>query len=276
MATDPSPFRILRLGHSETAPAWTEALAAFDAGSATVLKRDGGSAVYRARMVNRDVVVKVREMRGLKERIKLWADNTRGVRHWNGAEWLMSQGIATARPYVLAIERRPEGMREWLVLRMLSGKTLLQHMADQDLSVKQEHSLARQLARQMYSLTMANRFNRDHKPSNLILVPDTEGFRPALIDCVGIRKGGHMFWRMFHALAVEPTGLGILPRKAIRARVIREFNRVEFETDPFYANGRNFRVLQRTRRVLWSIVSKSLNRHGNPTPVVNPLATPLR
>lgn len=275
MATDPSNFRILRLGHSETAPAWTEALAAFDAGSATVLKREGGSAVYRTRMVNRDVVVKVREMRGIKERIKLWADNTRGLRHWNGAEWLMSQGIATARPYVLAMEKRPEGMREWLVIRLLSGKTLLQHIADRDLSVTQEHELAREVAKQVAALTKAGRFNRDHKPSNVMVVPGPSGLAPAIIDCVAIQPGTDGTQRMLHALAVEPLGLGILPRRALCARVVHAL--VEAEHAGVEAPPEAMRLARwASRRGYWKLVVDSLHRHGDSRPRTDPLLAPSR
>jgi hypothetical protein len=149
MPADPSQFRIQRIAQGESAAAWVGALATFDPKTARVLKQEGTSAVYQTQLLGRDVVVKNRELRGLKERVKLWRELTRGFRHWNGANWLIDNGVATAKPWVLATQRGPRTLREWLVLELLPGKTLIQHIADRDLSVRQEHAVARQLARPM-------------------------------------------------------------------------------------------------------------------------------
>lgn len=275
MTANPSHVRIQRLAPGESAALWTKALIAFDAGSATVLKKEGGSAVYRTRLLNRDVIVKAREMRGLKDRLKLWTGKTRGHRHWNGAAWLMSHGLATARPYVLATENRDGVSREWLVLELLPGKTLLQHIADRDLSVKQEHEVARTLARQIAALTGMGRFNRDHKPSNLILMSDSDKFAPSIIDCVAIRPGKDGTVRMLHALAVEPLGLAILPRRALLARVVHAL--VEAEHAGVTASLTARRLARwASRRAYWGIVSNSLHEHGDARPQTNPLSSSSR
>jgi hypothetical protein len=220
-------------------------------------------------MLGRDVVVKVREL-GPGDRIKVALGAGRGRRHWKGAAWLMKHGIATARPYVLAIEARRPTPREWLVLESLAGKTLLQHIADRDLTVREEHEVARRIARQMYAIGSAGRYNRDHKPSNLILVRRPDGYAPALIDCVGLRGEDSLYWRMLHGLSVEPKGLGILPRRALQARVVDEYVRAELEAEtPGSMVDRMDR--RKHKRILWDIVADSLARHGDPTPRTNPL-----
>jgi tRNA A-37 threonylcarbamoyl transferase component Bud32 len=258
---------IQRTARGEDPVAWRAALEAFDRSRATVLKREGGNAVYRARVMGREVVIKVRESRGLKELLKRWAGSSRGARHWRGAAWLIEHGILTARPFALATD----GAREWLVLEALKGKTLLQHIADRDLTVKEEHEVARRLGRQMSDISLTDRFNRDHKPSNIILVRGTGGYSPAVIDCVAIRRGLQNSWRMMHALAVEPLGLGILPRRALRARVIYEFCRAWFEGEWERAPGDGRRRARLNRRMEWRILEGSLRKHGDPVPRVNPL-----
>jgi tRNA A-37 threonylcarbamoyl transferase component Bud32 len=269
-----SHFRIQRIAPGESAGAWTLELATFDTRTAKVLKKEGGSAVYQARLMGHDVVIKVRGCKGLKERLKLWTGNTRGLRHWNGAQWLKAHGLATAKPYVLATQHERGTMQEWLVLEQLPGKTLLQHIADRDLSVRQEHDIARKLARQVQAMAKAGRFNRDHKPSNLILAPSV--YEPAIIDCVAIRTGAHHHWRMLHALAVEPLGLGILPRRALRARIITELCRAEFERYPSHSSANSPGRLRLARKTIWQILSVSLRNHGDPTPRTNPLSPPSR
>lgn len=265
-------FEIQRFAAKEAAGAWRTALAEFDETTATVLKREGGSAVYRSRMVGRDVVVKVRELAGLKERVKQWTGSTRGLRHWRGADLLKTLGVATARPLALAIERGALGAREWLVLELLPGKTLLQHIADRDLTVKQEHEAARRVGRQVSQLSKGGHFNRDHKPSNIILMPGPDGLSPAIIDCVGLRRGSDQSQRMLHGLAVEPMGLGILPRRTLLARVIQAVVNEDFEDFDLPESAAAIRVAKAAARHAYrDLVVQSLKDHGDPTPRTNPL-----
>jgi tRNA A-37 threonylcarbamoyl transferase component Bud32 len=245
--------------------AWEDALRGFDAGSARILKAEGSSRVFRAPMLGRDVVIKVRELRGIAERVKWAAGAARGFRHWRGATWLMDHGFGTARPLVLA----SDGSREWLVMEAIEGKTLLEHIAARDLTVREEHALAKEVGRHVSAMRKAGWFNRDFKPSNVMVRLDRRSI--ACIDCVAIRRGGDGAVRMLHALAVEPTGLGVLPRKALLARVVWSMVEADFEGNQ---EGVEAVRLARwaTRRAFWRLVRESLRRHGDPTPRTNPLA----
>lgn len=270
----PEPERKLevsRIATGEDPGAWVESLRGFDPARATILKREGDSGVYRAALRGRDVVIKTRALRGV-DRVKLMLGHSRGARHWRGAEWLAGRGIATARPYVLAIERASGVAREWLVLECLSGRTVLRHIADCDLSVREEHALARAIAHQVFALSSAGRFNRDHKPSNIIAAPDG----PAIIDCVAIRPGKGGAQRMLHALAVEPLGLGLLPRRALMARVVHGLVAAEHARGAGFPPAAQWLARRAARRAYWSLVAESLRRHGDAKPRTDPLATPVR
>ncbi len=242
----------------------------FDASRATVLKQEAGSDVLLATLLGKSVVIKRSLRRGLGDRLKWMTRASRGHRQWRGAEWLQEHGFGTARPLVLAYEPgRPA--REWLVLEALSGKTLLQHIADNDLCVREEHAVARAVGRQVSALIKSGRFNRDHKPSNLIVLRTAEGFSISIIDCVAIRRGKDGAVRMLHALAVEPTGLGVLPRRALLARVVASMVESDFaRLDAALPEVRLARWA--SRRAIRDLVIGSLHRHGDPTPRTNPLA----
>lgn len=256
-------FRIDRIGAGERREQWLRALGEFSPDE--TLKVEGAAWVYRGRMLGREVVVKVREVRSPADRLKVAVGAGRGRRHWQGASWLLEHGFATARPIVLAIERG-SAAREWLVMEALPGASLLRHIADGNLGVREQHALARAVGRQVAALCAAGRFNRDHKPSNLIVSRRGGEFVVSIIDCVAIRRGGDGAVRMLHALAVEPTGLRILPRRAVLARVIASV--VEAER-----GGREAKSAMRgARRAYWGLVTESLRRHGDATPRTNPLA----
>ncbi|MBX3375973.1 MAG: hypothetical protein KF678_03100 [Phycisphaeraceae bacterium] len=259
-------FRIDRIGAGERREEWRRALGAFL--PEETLKKEGAAWVYRGRMLGREVVVKVRELRSLADRLKVALGAGRGRRHWRGASWLLEHGFATARPLVLAMERG-SAAREWLVMEALPGASLLRHIADADLGVREQHGLARAVGRQVAALCAAGRFNRDHKPSNLIVSRRGGEFVVSIIDCVAIRRGRDGAVRMLHALAVEPTGLRILPRRAVLARVIAAVVEAEY-------GGRDRReaksAMRGARRAYWGLVMESLRRHGDATPRTNPLA----
>jgi serine/threonine protein kinase len=222
--------------------------------------------VYRAEALGREVVIKIRSRRGVIERLKLAARGSRGFREWHGASRLIELGFQAARPLVLA----HNGHREWLVMEAVPGKTLLRHTADRDLHVSEEHAVARELGRHISALRKAGWFNRDFKPSNIMVGLDRSII---CIDCVAIRRGGDAPHRMLHALAIEPLGLGMLPRKALLARVVWSMVEADFEGSNEDAGALRM-AKWATRRAFWRLVQESLRRHGDPTPRTNPLVHP--
>jgi tRNA A-37 threonylcarbamoyl transferase component Bud32 len=279
-----SGFRVERLAPGEHCRVWGAALTAFDPAAAVVLKRDAGTTVYRASILGRELVLKCWELRTPGSRVKAAFRASRAHRHWLGAHQLEALGVRTAHCYSLVTETRTgRHPRQWLVMELLPGKTVLQHMADRDLSVVQEHRLARALGRQVERIARGRYLNRDHKPSNLIVI-DIGGQEAetevAVIDTVGIRKRrglskpGERVWRMLHALVVEPIGVGIPPRRGLCMRVICEvlaawqerFPDREQDIHSTHSGG---------RWILWNNVRASLQRHGDPTPRVDPLASPV-
>lgn len=147
-------------------------------------------------------------------------------------------------------------------MEALPGKSILQHLADRDLTTRQEHAVAAAIGSDIALLARHVLQNRDHKPSNLIL---TNPAKPAIaiIDCVAIRRGIRAD-RMLASLVIEPSGVGLRPRRALMMRVIRECAR----NAPDILEGGHRRWV----RELWRRVAAIVQAHGDPTPRVNPLS----
>jgi hypothetical protein len=225
-------LRLVRLGAGEDARAWHEALARPGwLREPTSLKEEGGAWVRRGLVrvgtQDRDVVAKCRPLRGASERAKCALGLGRGDRHWRGAGWLLAHGFRTARPLVLA-RSQPDGPPcEVLVMEALGGKSVLAHLADRDLTARQEHAVARELGRMIVRLSRLHRYNRDCKPSNLIVSRvDGRSAEVAMIDTVAIRRaarrGAQGQAMMFAAMVIEPIGTGCSPRRTLMARVLCE------------------------------------------------------
>jgi tRNA A-37 threonylcarbamoyl transferase component Bud32 len=243
-----------------------------------VLKEDGAVGVYRAEMLGRAVVLKRWDLDSLPARFKTALHASRGHRHWRGAECLLGHGIPTATPYLLAT-RRGSGTNElWLVMEALRGRTLLGHLAASDLSVRQEHAMARAAGRMVAQVGLARLFNRDSKPSNLIVTGvETDAPEIAIIDCVAIRRAPSALppgaWRMFASLVIEPMGCGVAPRRTIMMRALRGyFGEAMNQRHEMRSVGREDR--RTALRLVWNAVSMMIQEHGDPQPRVNPLVAP--
>lgn len=217
--------RVDRLCGGEDPAAWEEELSSVRLDPARAFKVDGGVGVYPAKIMGRDVVVKVWDMSSFWSRVKSWARVSRAWRHWRGAVWLAENGILTARPFVLARDRGPRGHREWLVMERLDGPTLLDVVTSGKESTRREHALAAAAADQVSAMVGRGRYNRDHKPSNLV-VGSRETGEPtlAVIDCVAIlpcrRFDFGAMRRMLFCLAIEPMGVGRPVRRSLCMRAL--------------------------------------------------------
>lgn len=265
-----------------SAQQWAEAIGAFDPAKAVLLKADGPTRVWRAALLGQDVVIKCWELGSRPGRVKVLFRGGRGDRHWRGAEWLLAHGVRTAQPLALAIQdggavrhtpRSDRGSspgrswpRQWLVMRALDGPTVLELLADAELPVRRQHTLAAELGRQVDRITQQGRYNRDHKPSNLIVEHlDENEARVAIIDCVAInrcsRGNGLAGLRMLSSLITEPIGCGVRPRRAVMMRALRAFVGV---------GPRNAVV-----RYWWERISTHVAAKGDPRPTVDPLLNRL-
>jgi hypothetical protein len=134
----------------------------------------------------------------------------------------------------------------------VEGRTLLRVMDRGGLAVRQEQALARAVGAQVAAFGAT--YNRDHKPSNLIVTREDGPPTIAVIDCVAVADGADAE-RMFTSLVLEPLGCGCLPRRSLLARALAG-----------YTPDRD------RRRTIWRDVARRVREHGDPTPKVNPLA----
>lgn len=251
---------------------WTGVIERCEGGEGQVLKAEGGASVIAlpGERGAKGLVIKRWELRTLGARVKSAMHASRAWRHWKGADLLTKAGLRTAVCYAIARSVSKEGVAvEWLVMDRLPGKTLLQHMADRDLTVEQEHALADALGSKLRILAGHNLHNRDGKPSNWI-VCDTRVIEAAVIDTVGMRqKTGGDVRAMLASLIIEPIGCGVPPRRSLRWRLLRglvaDKRLSPNSTAPPAAERASIKAL-------WRSVATAVTAHGDPTPKVNPLA----
>lgn len=280
---------VRRVAPGESGAVWLAALATFDPASARVLKSDASVAVSRATLQDRDVVIKAWDRTTPWARVRSRLGLSPAWAHWRGAAWLQAHGIATARVLALIHERPGPGeLVEWMIMDALPGRSLIQILAElhadpRAMPARRQHELARALGRQLAALDKAGRFNRDHKPSNLIVAwpeeipsghdwPNRASDQPiiGIIDCVGLRQSGRERWRgvrrMLASLIIEPTGCGLYIRKTLRLRVLASF-----------LEGQGPMPREARRAALrggWASVERLVAAHGDPTPRVSPLGSP--
>ena len=266
--------RVIELAPGEDGSAWADALSAPRwRDRADMLKRDGDTSVWRTQMRGRNVVIKVWSLRGLKRRLQvLIGASTPGRRQWRGAERLLRSGIATSQPYAIIRVARDGEYQELFVMEAIKGKSVLEHLAIGDLSVKQEHALAAALGDQIQAVIAKGLANYDHKPSNLIVTDCTdESARIAIVDTVAIIDGEEAadcedgMWGMLYSLVIEPIGCACLPRKSLMMRtVVSVLKEDEGSSLPKYS--------KKVVRGIWSSIDGSVKCHGDPTPKIDPLA----
>ena len=241
-----------------------------------VLKAEGDSQVVLLRLGERRVVLKLMLMRGWVARTRCWLGITRHHRKWRGAELLQTARIPTSKPVAMgtihALDKEGNLTRgQWLVLAYLQGPTLLDVFRDAQRlphkhRLKRQGVLATKAGESVRSLVRAGLMNRDHKPSNLIVLrsdPRNVYVSLGIIDTVGIRRipGGN--WRhsatarMLASLIIEAIGCGVYPNLRSRHIAVRAATGA---WEPWLS----------IRRV-WRGVRRIVESHGDPTPKVNPL-----
>jgi tRNA A-37 threonylcarbamoyl transferase component Bud32 len=268
MAVHVRGFRVERCaaGEAEGSGRWVEVIRHLDRHQVRELKHDGDTTVLAAVVDGRPVVLKRWRLGTVGSRLKALVKMSRGWRHWRGAERLEKAGVRTAKCYALVTQRGEGGPWQWLVMEFLTGKTVLQHLYDKDLTVRQEHAVARAIGRDIRKMNERRFTNRDHKPSNLIVVScDERGAEVAVIDCVGLVgliRG--IRWTLM-SLVLEPIGCGAPPRLTLRLRALRSMLDVVVPS----------KLSEKQRRVLvkhwWRSTERNARAHGDPTPRMDPL-----
>lgn len=262
----PSRFRVEY--QQPGAAQWLQAVERFDPRRTKPLKDDGDTCVYLAEIEGEKYIFKRWRLGSLGARMKAAVRMSRAWRHKSGAARLMKAGVRSAACYAIVREHAAGEQYQWLIMEYLAGKTVLQHLHDRDLSVKQEHAVARALGAALAKISMASLWNRDAKPSNWIVVEPDSG-EIAAIDTVGVRgtslrlAGNRSRFQMLASLVIEPTGTGVRPRRALMMRAL---------TASFMAPG-SITLANPYPIVKWAWwrTERAVARHGNPVPRVDPL-----
>lgn len=269
---------ILRCTSGEKSRAWRDALAGLT--EARLIKQEQTprrvAAVYRATLLGSQVAIKVAAPLGVRGTLcKLGLALTRARRAWNGAQILRAAGIETAEPFALAVARwqHPSDpsrtlWAELVAMEWLDGRTLLETMARS--SAAERCRVARALGRLTSRLTASMVLNRDHKPSNIVVLTPEGNADPtlALIDTDGIRTGvlaDRASVRMLRDLVLEPIGVGVPPTTRDVVCLFQGLREGGFWAD-------NEGAVRLFRRQLARSVVEAVEEHGDPTPKVNPLA----
>lgn len=254
---------------------------------ARALKSDGRAWVRKQSIGGRAVTIKCRPLHGVLDRLRVRLGSSRFARHWTSAQWLTAHHILTPQSMLLGTANDGQGAVELLVLDFLPGRTVLEVLAARDIDPALLRPVATALARQIAAMTDAGRFNRDHKPSNLLITEraTTNGAPEiAVLDCVGLRPTlARQVWRgadrMLASLMIEPTGCGVPVPMRLRARLVREVLAGWWQSDSSATSQRvdeQFGVervawMQTSMGALWTQIARLIEAHGDPTPRVDPL-----
>ncbi|MEO1009170.1 MAG: hypothetical protein AAFX79_11430 [Planctomycetota bacterium] len=306
---DGGAWRATRAAAGEDGPAWARALEAEPwRDAARALKVDGDTRVLAATLRNRAVVLKFGHLGVRARAIKARLGLSPADRNWAGAALLAAEGIPCARMLALLAERPSPGTppRQCLISAFEPGETLLHYARlahAGELAFRRQRRLARAVGLHVGCILAGDLYNRDSKPSNLIVrwdddapgdpardIADDAWPSLTVVDCQGVRrlvrKRAYRSMRMQASLILEPMGLCMTPRRPHIARTLRA-------TMAAYAARRYAGVpveaalrldLKAEHELLasiperaiagWHRIAERIRVHGDPTPRVDPLAEP--
>ncbi|GAB4549934.1 MAG: hypothetical protein Tsb0013_11460 [Phycisphaerales bacterium] len=257
-----------RLAHALTRGLWID--------DATVLKDTPGATVFDATLAGTPVVIKTMRLDGLADRVRADAGLSRLMRQWRGAQLLEKSGVRTAAPLVMCRGFGEDGaIVETLVIERIEGRSLLEHLRDRDLTDDEVRALTESMAVDLEAMWV-RAFNRDHKPSNLIVERTDTGVRAAVVDTVGVRRlrglgagSNAKLARMLASLWIEAVGVGCPPsvREAYRlvCRVC-DAPTPKGGRKPGWSRRRSYGFA----RTMWALASDIVHAHGDPTPRDSP------
>jgi len=226
--------------------------------AASVIKADGRTSVA----AGYPVVVKTLALDRIRDRLGSIVWSTRLWRQARGAQRVQACGVASACVHALVRGRDATGQRvEALILERVQGPTLLRAAAERTLEPRSANLLLDRVGRDVAALATSGLYNRDHKPSNLIVSSDERGHPiPVLIDTADIRRRTNEapMDRMLAKLMIEAIGTGVEVTEREQVRVARAAHRGSSQP--------------RTLRELIDSVRAMIESHGDPKPKDNPLA----
>ena len=263
------PNQQVRLLISAYQADWGKACVAFEDGQ--VLKDHSRGTVWRTELLGRECVVKCLRLSTPRRKLQSLLRTSPAWRHWHQARWLLARGFLTAEPLAILRGRRKGeggsggGVVECLVLEYLPGQSVLEHLAGGELPARSEHRVAEAITHLACRLASERRYNRDAKPSNLIVTGvDERGAALAAIDCGDLRRCSPndeaAIVRMLASAVIEPMGCGCLPRRGVRMRAVLAAAEVLAPANP----------RQRARQ-LWRLLEGAVAAHGDATPRDTPL-----
>ncbi len=231
-------------------------------GAARVIKSDDRASVYAGDAAGYAVVVKTLALDRVRDRLRSRLGLTRLWRQARGSERARAAGVACAAVHAIARGVDESGQRvEALIMQRLEGPTLLRAAAERTLDPRSARRLLDRVGEGVGRLVKAGLYNRDHKPSNLIVAEiDGDGPVPMLIDTADIRRRapGDALERMLAKLMIEAMGTGVVVHPRERVRVARAALAMFDDQRPL-------------GDVLES-ASAIIEAHGDPTPKDDPLA----
>ncbi len=229
--------------------------------SGVILKKNDSGLVARGAAGPIELVLKTQRLTSPGARLRSRLGLARLDNQWKGAARLQSRGFRAATCLLLgrlpASADHPE--TDLLAMRALEGRTLLHALAQPNADTQALFAKAADLAGR---LAKAGLFNRDQKPSNIIVGEDPE---PAIIDTVAIRHArrtrAESLERMCFSLFVEPLGVGLdIHHEHLLAAANAALPHL-LERDP--SDHETAEFIARVRR--------RLDLHPNPAPTDNPL-----
>ncbi len=275
---------MIRVLHGDTAASleqWRDRISrALQSGGGRSLKQDVSGQVAVLDLDGAPAVLKRRPMASLFERLRAATGFSRYSRQWHGAQWLLANKLRAPRPLARGVlhhhEHHSGSPEEFLLLEYIPGRTVLQHLADGELPPRREHAIARAIADDLVRFFVVGRYNRDHKPSNLLVVEAQGAGSPpqiAILDSDSIRPSTvanlDSAERMLAALVIEAIGCRCEPRRTLKARVIHEFVS-RFERLAGLTSQPEMSHHERRARI-WRRVARRVASHGDTTPAVDPL-----
>ena len=222
---------------------------------AEVLKRTDRTSVLAGDACGRAVVAKCVRVDRVSRRLALLAGRSRLAREWRGREQLARAGVDGARFFAHVVGRDERGgLVECLVMERVPGRSLIRVIADGGIGVRHEHALARRVGELTGSIVRSGLRNGDHKASNIMV----SGSGIALVDVGEVKRtrtrdGAGMLGK----LAIECTGVGVLPRRALLMRALRAYSGCVSEVGQ--------------EHVMWRRIESIVDAHGDATPKDDPL-----
>lgn len=237
------------------------------------IKRDGADAVF----AYESLILKVHTPSGWLDRMRTRRQRGRLARQVQGAALLTNAQIFTPRTLAHGTASWSGQIAEILVIERIAGQTLLQLLATPRGDISAEHDAADRAGELIARLLMAGLFNRDSKPSNLIV--DSEQAQLCVIDTVGVRplrtkrEWHEAMSRMLSSLLIEPLGCGLLVRRTLARRVLYSMHMTlwTLQAEPGDDKPMDESWETQSSRAAWAMTAKQITAHGNRRPKVSPL-----